>query len=173
MLLTGTGLRRDEAAGLRWGQLQQREGRWVLVDILGKGSKLRTVPVPAFAWVALEEWRTYGVFRDGSEQDLRTDKSDSIFHPVTRYGHVEAASLSPQAIYKLVRGYGEALGVKKLAPHDLRRSFSRLADKNKASMEQLRITLGHSTIVTTQRYLGSDQNFAEAPCDVLGLDVEE
>jgi integrase len=44
-LLIGCGLRRDELANLSFEHLQQREARWVIVDIVGKGRRVRTVPV--------------------------------------------------------------------------------------------------------------------------------
>jgi len=46
-LLLGCGLRRSEVVGLTLEQLQIREGRWVIVDLIGKGRRLRTVPVPS------------------------------------------------------------------------------------------------------------------------------
>lgn len=45
-LLLGCGLRRSEVVGLTLEQLQTREGRWVIVDLIGKGRQLRTVTVP-------------------------------------------------------------------------------------------------------------------------------
>ena len=47
-LLLGCGLRRSEVVGLTVDQLQTREGRWVIVDLIGKGRRLRTVPVPSW-----------------------------------------------------------------------------------------------------------------------------
>jgi site-specific recombinase XerC len=41
-LLLGCGLRRSEVVGLTLEQLQIREGRWVIVDLIGKGRRLRT-----------------------------------------------------------------------------------------------------------------------------------
>jgi site-specific recombinase XerC len=43
-LLLGCGLCRSEAASLRVNQLQLRESYWVIVDLAGKGGRLRTVP---------------------------------------------------------------------------------------------------------------------------------
>src|ERR1035441_10062919 len=47
-LLLGCGLRRSEVVGLRLDQLQSRESHWVIVDLVGKGGRLRTVTVPAW-----------------------------------------------------------------------------------------------------------------------------
>src|SRR5580704_15367055 len=43
-LLLGCGLRRSEAVGLNLDQVQSREGRWVIVNLVGKGKRLRTIP---------------------------------------------------------------------------------------------------------------------------------
>src|ERR1051326_3772105 len=42
-LLVGCGLRREELAGLEIERIQQREGRWCIVDLAGKGKRIRTV----------------------------------------------------------------------------------------------------------------------------------
>src|ERR1700682_647689 len=44
--LLGCGLRRSEVAALTFGHVQQRDGRWCIVDIVGKHGRIRTVPVP-------------------------------------------------------------------------------------------------------------------------------
>lgn len=46
-VLLGCRLRRAELVALTLEHLQQREGRWVLLDLAGKGRRLRTVPMPA------------------------------------------------------------------------------------------------------------------------------
>jgi integrase len=45
-LLVGCALRRNELAELEVETIQQREGRWVLADLEGKGRRIRTVAVP-------------------------------------------------------------------------------------------------------------------------------
>jgi integrase/recombinase XerD len=52
-LLLGCGLRREETAALTLEHIQQREGRWVLVDLVGKGGRIRSVPMPAWAKAAI------------------------------------------------------------------------------------------------------------------------
>src|SRR3954452_2084057 len=55
-VLIGCGLRRDELANLTFEHLQQRERRWVIVDIVGKGHRVRTVPVPGWAKSLIDQW---------------------------------------------------------------------------------------------------------------------
>jgi integrase len=55
-LLIGYGLRRDELANLTFEHLQQRKGCWVIVDIVGQGRRVRTVPVPGWAKALVDRW---------------------------------------------------------------------------------------------------------------------
>jgi integrase len=50
-VLLGCALRRSEFAALECGHIQQRDGRWVFIDLVGKGKRIRTVPVPPFVKV--------------------------------------------------------------------------------------------------------------------------
>jgi site-specific recombinase XerD len=43
-VLLGCGLRRSEMAALTVGHVQQRDGRWCIVDLVGKHGRVRTVP---------------------------------------------------------------------------------------------------------------------------------
>jgi integrase len=52
------GLRRAEAAGLAVEHLQQREEHWVVADLTGKGGHVRTVPVPTWVKLAVDNWLT-------------------------------------------------------------------------------------------------------------------
>jgi site-specific recombinase XerD len=56
-VLLGCGLRREEAALLTLEHVRQREGRWVIVDLRGKGQRVRSVPMPSWAKAALDVWR--------------------------------------------------------------------------------------------------------------------
>jgi integrase len=78
-LLLGCGLRRSEAVNLRVDQLQMRESHCVIVDMVGKGGRLRTVPVPGWCKALLDDWlRDSGVaggkvFRRVSKSGARQD----------------------------------------------------------------------------------------------------
>ena len=55
-LLVACGLRRGEVIALTVDQLQQREGRWVIPDLEGKGGRIRTIPIPALVKLRIDVW---------------------------------------------------------------------------------------------------------------------
>src|ERR1700731_958073 len=55
-VLLGCGLRRSEVAALTFGHIQQRDGRWGIVDLVGKQGRVRTVPMPTWTKVAIDGW---------------------------------------------------------------------------------------------------------------------
>lgn len=55
-VLIGCGLRRAEAASLSFEHVEQRDGRWVLVDLNGKRDKIRSVPMPNWTKAAIDAW---------------------------------------------------------------------------------------------------------------------
>lgn len=56
VVLLGCGLRRRELADLDFAHLQQREEHWAIVDMVGKGGRIRTVPVPAWVQTTVDGW---------------------------------------------------------------------------------------------------------------------
>ena len=65
--------------------------------------------------------------------------------------------------------YSRLIAADKVTPYDLRRSFAKLAHKGHAAIEQIRLSLGHASIVTTEKCPGVRQDLQDAPCDHLGL----
>jgi site-specific recombinase XerD len=45
-MLFGCGFRRSELVGLELDEIQMRQGHWAVVDLIGKGGHIRTVPIP-------------------------------------------------------------------------------------------------------------------------------
>src|SRR5437762_5438410 len=74
-VLLGCGLRRSEVAALTFSHRQQRDGRWCIVDLVGKHGRVRTAPMPTWTKVAIDGWTsavslTGGfVFRPVSRRD--------------------------------------------------------------------------------------------------------
>jgi len=53
-LLLGCGLRRSEVVGLKVHAIQRRENHWAIVDLVGKGGRVRTVPIPDWVKAAID-----------------------------------------------------------------------------------------------------------------------
>jgi site-specific recombinase XerD len=159
-VLIGCGLRRAEAAILSISHIQQREGRWAIVDIVGKRDKMRTVPMPSWAKSAIDAWIYSARIEEGF-----------IFRQVNKGGNLMGEGLTEQAIYNIVVSYAEKLEKSGIAPHDLRRTFAKLAHKGGSPIDQIQLSLGHDSIQTTEKYLGVEQDLTDAPCDHLGLRI--
>jgi integrase len=60
------------------------------------------------------------------------------------------------------------MGLEHIAPHDLRRTCAKLCYSNGGELEQIQFLLGHASVLTTERYLGSKQNLDEPVNDRFG-----
>jgi integrase len=113
-VLLGCGLRRSEVAALTIEHIQQRDGRWCIIDLVGKHHRVRTVPMPTWTKVAIDAWATKAV------------SGGHVFRPVNRGDRVVGDSMSEKIIWQLLRPYAAAIGVAGIAPHDLRRTTAKL-----------------------------------------------
>ena len=159
-VLLGCGLRRSEVAALTFAHVQQRDGRWCIVDMIGKHGRVRTVPMPTWVKVAIDAWTTAAAIAEGQ-----------VFRPVNRADRVQGAALSEKVVWQLLRPHAEAAGVAGIAPHDLRRSCAKLCRAAGGELEQIQLLLGHASVQTTERYLGTKQDLAHAPNDGIKLRV--
>lgn len=157
-LLIGCGLRRSELLALTADMLQQREGRWVIPDLPGKGGRLRTLPVPTWVKAAIDGWTRAAGISQGC-----------LFRAVTRGGHLHGEALTEKAVWSVVDEYATRIGLAKLSPHDLRRTCAKLCRASGGDLEQIQLLLGHASVQTTERYLGTRQNLVEAVNDRLGI----
>ena len=66
-----------------------------------------------------------------------------------------AAAAKHEAVLK----YGRRIGVPHLAPHDLRRTFAKLAHKGGAKLDQIQLSLGHASL-----YSDDPDPVQEEPC---------
>ena len=115
----------------------------------------------AWAKAAVDDWLAVAGFAEGL-----------VLGAVNKGDRITGQGMSAQSIYEVVEAYGNELGRASLAPHDVRRTFAKLAHKGRAPLEQIQIALGHASIQTTERYLGVEQNLNDAPCDHLGIRVQ-
>src|SRR5580658_2531243 len=159
-VLLGCGLRRSEAAALTFGHIQRRDGRWCIVDLVGKHGRVRTIPVPAWVKVAIDAWTAAAGISAGP-----------IFRPVNRSGQAQEAALNEKVVWQLLQRYTGAAGVPGIAPHDLRRSCAKMCRAAGGELEQIQLLLGHASVQTTERYLGTKQDLVHAPNDGIKLRV--
>jgi integrase len=160
-VLIGCGLRCRETATLSVEHIQLRDARWVIVDLIGKGRRVRTVPMPSWTKHAIDAW----IAMSGID-------SGFVFRRMNKSGRIIGESVTARGIFQVVTTAGVRIGVPHLAPHDLRRTFAKLAHRGKSALEQIQLSLGHASVTTTERYLGVRQDLTDALCDHLGLTIE-
>ncbi len=127
-VLYAGGLRLSEAVGLRWGDLDPKQGTLL---VRGKGGKERYVPLVALVFESLQ------VLRPESAKP-----TDSVFGGVGRVTLWRAVKENV-----LAAGLGD-----RPSPHWLRHSFATHLLNNGADLRAIQELLGHARITTTQIY---------------------
>lgn len=176
-LMVGTGLRRSEAAAVTWEMIQQRDGRWAIIDLVGKRGRVRSVGVPPWVKVTLDRWAA--ICPQANGRIFRAlNKDGSLAGAVrTKGGQRTDGCLSPQAIYNVVKdhvvaaGFVDRSGKSALAAHDLRRTAAALALQGGADLRQIQQMLGHASITTTERYLEPMRSLQVTAGDFIQIEL--
>jgi integrase len=134
-LLVGCALRRAELVALKMEDIQQREGRWVIADLSGKGGRIRTVAIPMWVKLLLDTWTTAAGHSAGR-----------LLRPVNKSGCVVGEELSVWAVWSVVETSAKAIGIERFGADDLRRTCAKLCRKNGGDLEQIKLLLGHASI---------------------------
>jgi integrase len=116
--------------------------------------------MPTWVKVAIDAWTAATGVCDGP-----------VFRSMNRGGQAQAAALSEKVVWQLLQGYATAAGVPGIAPHDLRRTCAKLCRAAGGELEQIQLLLGHASVQTTERYLGTKQDLVNAPNDGIMLRV--
>jgi len=156
-ILLGCGLRRAELSALRREDIQIRQGHWAIVDLVGKGNHVRTVPMPMWVKEAVDRWLSAASVASGY-----------VFRAASRNGTAWGTGISENVVWYVVRSCARRLELDHLAPHDLRRTCAKLCHVNGGELEQIQFLLGHASVLTTERYLGCKQNLEELVNDRFG-----
>jgi integrase/recombinase XerD len=138
-VLYAAGLRVSELTTLKVFEVDLGAG---VVRVLGKGSKVRLVPLgeEAVDWV-----RRY--VADSRSSLLRKKSSDHLF--ITARG----AGMTRQAFWQNIKRYGKrAAPGKHFSPHVLRHAFATHLINHGADLRVVQMLLGHADISTTQIY---------------------
>jgi site-specific recombinase XerC len=91
-VLLGRGLRRAELSALEVEDMEVRQGHWAIVDLIGKGSRVRTVPMPMWVKEAVDRWIIEAKVSQGR-----------IFRAVSRHGTPWGKGISENVIWYVVR----------------------------------------------------------------------
>jgi site-specific recombinase XerD len=162
--LLGCGLRRSELIDLEVDEIQTRQGHWAIVDLIGKGGHIRTVPIPDWVKKALDVWTSAAGITRGR-----------VFRAVSKKGNIWGKGLSQNVVWYVVRSCCKRAGLDHIAPHDLRRTCAKLCHSSGGELEQIQFLLGHASVQTTERYLGCKQNLGQPVNDrfTLGTAIAE
>jgi integrase/recombinase XerC len=138
-LLYGSGLRLMEVVGLSIGDLDLAAG---FVTVLGKGNKVRQVPLGRLCIRALEEWLA---------------AHPSVSNDAPLFPSKNGTPISPRTIQKRLKDIAIVqLGDNSLHPHMLRHSYATHMLESSGDLRGIQELLGHNDISTTQIYTHLD-----------------
>src|SRR5258708_1761094 len=109
-VLLGCGLRRSEVAALTFEHIQQRDGRWCIVDLRGKHGRVRTAPMPTWVKVAIDAWTSAASVADGY-----------VYRPVNRADVMAGGRIGGKGSVQKLQPYAGAGGLPRISPHAPRR----------------------------------------------------
>ncbi len=118
------------------------------------------MPMPAWVKAAIDEWSAAAGVASGR-----------IWLSINKGGRVWGEGLTEKVIWQVLDHYAGIAGMPGIAPHDMRRTCAKLCRAAGGDLEQIQLLLGHASVQTTERYLGTRQNLTDAPNDHMGLEV--
>ena len=135
------------ASGLRVSELLNLELSCInfntgIITVIGKGDKMRKVPVGDFALDYVIKY-----VEEVRNKMKKKAKDKNLF--LSKYGK----KLSRQYFFKMVKKYAEQAGItSSISPHTLRHSFATHMLENNADLRVVQELLGHTNIATTEIY---------------------
>lgn len=152
-VMAGCGLREAEVVGLRVGDFKEVDREQVLLRVLGKGEKVRAVPLSPELWTLVQRH----VIKTGRSFTSRTDARKPLFP--SREGRDK--QLTTRSIRYLVKKYTTAAGITKaISPHSIRHTVGTNMAVNEAPLLLIQQYLGHSDPKTTLRYVRRAEELA-------------
>jgi integrase/recombinase XerC len=140
-LLTYAGLRVDELSNLKLTDLDMELRH---IRIIGKGRKLRTVPMSNTLWQELYDWLHFRV--EMANRKPHVEESSYVFYSQ------RSPQFTVRGIQAMIESY--SLPKKKLTPHMFRHTFCKwMLKATNNDIEKVRRFAGHSNISTTVKYL--------------------
>jgi len=137
-LVYSAGLRREEASSLQISAYSKSGAKLV---IIGKGNKERVNPLNNRVIDIVETWL-----------EERGREKGPLFVRILKGGKITLLPITDKTVYNIiVRRYKEC-GLKRLTPHDLRRTFATNLLIQGEDLFIVQDLMGHASIETTKRY---------------------
>ncbi|MCX6256896.1 MAG: site-specific tyrosine recombinase XerD [Bacteroidia bacterium] len=141
------GLRVSELTDLKLTNLHFQAG---FIDVIGKGSKERLIPVSPKAIKEIE------FYVDNGRKTINIRKGFENYVFLNRNGK----KLSRQMVFILVEKLAEKIHLtKKISPHTFRHSFATHLIDGGADLRAVQEMLGHESIITTEIYTHLDREY--------------
>ena len=151
MLGAGCGFRRAEIVNLRLDGIDKVNRS---VRVIGKGNKERLVLCSDTVWEYLSKWLS-------CRENVPSVGIPNVFCVIYKGTHIDTSRpLTESAVYKMLRTRALESNVNAFTPHDLRRTFATRLFENGNDANIVRENMGHSSILTTQRYDKRDKDKA-------------
>ena len=128
----------------------------MLADLEGKGRRIRTVAIPVWVKHGIDAWMTAVGIEEGP-----------LLRSIAKGGKL-GESLSNWAVWSVVEQSAKRIGIERFGAHDRRRTCEALPQERREPQAD-KFLLEHSSIQTTERYLGCEQKIAIAVSDSLEL----
>ena len=148
-LMVCSGIRAAEAAAANADDLRQRLGGELSLRVReGKGGKQRLIPYGPLDWclIYVDAWlREAGI------------KAGPVFRGIRRGGKsVRPKGIGAWSVNDILNAYPISVDgdLRLVKPHDLRRTYARNAYDFGMDLERIRQNLGHTSLGTTQTYIG-------------------
>ncbi len=171
LLMAASGLRISEVCGLSIQDVGEADEKdWKSLRVLGKGQKERVVHVSPDIWSVVLSYL--------QRRPVELTDESPMFAGVSRAKPIKSMAhdhrLSVSSVYARFKRFARKAGLSAdFSPHSLRHWFACEADASGASVEAIRLALGHAGLGTTQKYLnrvrrGINEAFAKVKVPKLG-----
>lgn len=148
-LMVCTGVRAAEAAALAVDDLRQHLGGELSLRVReGKGGKQRLIPYGPLDWCLM--------YADAWLREAEI-KAGPVFRGIRRGGKtVRLQGIGAWTVNDIMNAYPVTIegALRLVKPHDLRRTYARNAYDFGMDLERIRQNLGHTSLQTTQTYIG-------------------
>ncbi len=134
-LLYGCALRTSELCDLKYDDYSENKSQ---LRVLGKGSKMRIVPIGGKSITILNEYLKINPVNTIGQYLIRTKKNDKLY---------------PRLVHRIINKYlSKVSDIKKKSAHVLRHSAATHMLDNGADLRAVKEILGHENLSTTQIY---------------------